>query len=553
MHVPGLYRGGILTRMLIARRIGSCMNGKEGRASVMRASVLKASVTRANVLKASVMRARVIVAAVVASLACTYSIAWAHQDESDAQHNLPKRLRDQFRGANRERLSTVGDDPVHSKEPSMDAFPFSYSVDRLDNGLTVVTIPYDSPGLIAYGTLVRVGSRNEVWPGRTGFAHFFEHMMFRGTDKYPPEKYEATLADLGSDHNAFTSADLTFYHLVAGKEALPVIVEMEADRFQNLKYTESAFRTEAGAVLGEYNKSASNPLLKLEESLIGTAYVRHPYKHITLGFIEDIKAMPGLYEFSKEFFRRFYTPDNTFIFVSGDVTRDEVVPLVRKAYRGWKRKADLPDVPTEPEQTTSREDEVVWKGKTLPRLVLAWHVPAFNAKGVETAALDVLQELIFGETSTLYRRLKLDKQLVESLSGGFPYRRDATLFRVMATLRRAEDLPKVEAYVEDALAELRAGKVDFRRFEAVRSHLRYATLAGLDTPHAVMTHLARITAITGNPDDAGHILQRLGDVTPSDVIAVARKYFRRENRTKITLVPGSAAHSNEERKGGEHR
>jgi zinc protease len=147
------------------------------------------------------------------------------------------------------------------------AFPFPVVEKTLPNGLRVYVVHYDSPGLVAYYSVVRTGSRNEVEPGRSGFAHFFEHMMFRGTDRYSTEKYNDVIKSMGADSNAFTSDDLTVYHILAGKTALPKIVEIEADRFQNLKYKEAEFQKEARAVLGEYNKSASNPLQKMVEAL----------------------------------------------------------------------------------------------------------------------------------------------------------------------------------------------------------------------------------------------------------------------------------------------
>src|SRR6187397_2692841 len=140
------------------------------------------------------------------------------------------------------------------------AFPFPVTEKTLANGLQVYVVNYDSPGLVAYYSVVRVGSRNEVEPGKSGFAHFFEHMMFRGTDRYPTEKYNDITKAMGADSNAFTSDDLTVYHILAGKAALPKIVEIEADRFQRLQYEEAKFQKEARAVLGEYNKNASNPI-----------------------------------------------------------------------------------------------------------------------------------------------------------------------------------------------------------------------------------------------------------------------------------------------------
>ena len=181
------------------------------------------------------------------------------------------------------------------------AFPFPVKEKTLPNGLRVYVVPYDSPGLVAYYSIVRTGSRNEIEPGKSGFAHFFEHMMFHGTERYSLDAYNAAIKQMGADSNAFTSDDLTVYHILANKAALTKIVEIESDRFQHLIYKEPEFQKEARAVLGEYNKSSSSPFLKLEETLQNTAFTKHTYKHTTIGFLEDIKDMPNQYAYSKVF------------------------------------------------------------------------------------------------------------------------------------------------------------------------------------------------------------------------------------------------------------
>ncbi len=132
-------------------------------------------------------------------------------------------------------------------------FPYAIHQKTLANGLEAIVVPMPSDGLVSYWSIVRTGSRDEVEPGVTGFAHFFEHMMFRGTAKHP--EYDAITNGIGADANAFTNDDITAYHLSFAKQDLPTVVEVEADRFQNLLYDETGFKTEAGAVYGEYRKS----------------------------------------------------------------------------------------------------------------------------------------------------------------------------------------------------------------------------------------------------------------------------------------------------------
>ena len=189
-------------------------------------------------------------------------------------------------------------------------FPYPWAETVLPNGLLVVAIPLDTPGLAGHYVAVRTGSRNETEPGRSGFAHFFEHMMFRGTPRYPPERYNDVLKRLGADGNAFTTDDWTCYHVVAASSALDVVMDLESDRFMNLEYGVEAFQKEAAAVLGEYNKNASIPFNALFEKLHDTAYTTHTYKHTTMGFLKDIEDMPNQFEHSLSFFERWYRADN---------------------------------------------------------------------------------------------------------------------------------------------------------------------------------------------------------------------------------------------------
>src|SRR5690606_5691915 len=135
----------------------------------------------------------------------------------------------------------------------------------LANGLRVIAVPTGLPNLVSVQIPVQTGSRNEVEPGKSGFAHFFEHMMFRGTERYPADLYQEVIARTGARQNAYTTDDYTNYHTTFAKEDLETVLEVEADRFMRLSYSEADFKTESRAVLGEYNKSAANPMVKLFE------------------------------------------------------------------------------------------------------------------------------------------------------------------------------------------------------------------------------------------------------------------------------------------------
>jgi len=186
-------------------------------------------------------------------------------------------------------------------------FPYRCEKHVLSNGLTVLMIPMHGSGLVSYFSVVRTGSRDEVEPGHSGFAHFFEHIMFRGTKKNPGPVYDRILTSLGAHANAHTSDDLTAFHLTFAKEDLQRVIDIESDRFQNLSYSKPAFQTEAGAVYGEYRIGAANPGFAIHEKLHDLAYDAHTYKHTTIGFEADVKAMPKAYRsrrFRSSSFRR---------------------------------------------------------------------------------------------------------------------------------------------------------------------------------------------------------------------------------------------------------
>ena len=423
--------------------------------------------------------------------------------------------------------------------PESKAFPFPIEMHTLPNGLRVALVPYDSPGLVAYYTLMRVGSRNEVEKGRSGYAHFFEHMMFTGTKAHSAREYDDTMTSLGLATNAFTDNDLTVYHLYGPSKALPTIIEYEADRFQNLDYSEAAFRTEAGAILGEYLKSASNPEQKLSEKMMETAYTRHTYRHTVIGYLDDIKNMPAGYEYSRQFFRRYYTPDDATIFVTGDFDKAQTLALIEKFYGGWKGKLDAAPVPAEPKQTISKRAAVSWDKPTLPRLWIAWHAP--SAGDLKLAATqNLLNAYLFGPTSTLYQGLVLGKQLVDSMDATYGDHRDPYLFGVLMRVKDAKNLKAVELAVLKEVKALAGGKVDAKRLEAVRSNLKYSNIMSLDKADALALSLVSYTTLTGDVQFLNKEFEALGALKPGDLPAFAKKYMLDANRTTVTLATGGA-------------
>jgi zinc protease len=416
-----------------------------------------------------------------------------------------------------------------------DVLPFRALERTLANGLRVIVVPTGFPGLVSVHLTVRAGSRNEVEAGRSGFAHLFEHMMFRGTRRYPAARYQAIVTRLGAEQNAYTSDDLTSYHVTFAKEDLDTVLEIEADRFMNLEYSPDLFKTEARAVLGEYVKSASNPLEKLEEAQRAAAFAVHPYEHTTMGFLADIEDMPNQYEYSRLFFARWYRPELTTLVVAGDVAPEKVLPLVERRFGRWRRGAPRVDIPQEPPPAGPAYAHVAWATPTLPWVTVAFRGPPFSDTARDWAAMSVLYDLLFGETSDLYRRLVVEEQIVDELTFDNAATLDPGLHTVSARVKRPADALRVREEILAAFARARAAAPDPARLADQLAHARNAFVRSLDSSEAVASAVARAAVFDRSYATWNRFHRTLAALSPADVLAAARAYVSDERLVVTTL------------------
>jgi zinc protease len=428
-----------------------------------------------------------------------------------------------------------------AQTPPQKIFPYAYTQDDLPNGLRVVTVPTDFPNIVAVYIVVQTGSRNEVEPGHTGFAHLFEHLMFKGTEKYSQQRYNDAVKRMGGASNAFTTSDFTCFYTVFSKEDLPTVLAMEADRFQNLKYSEAEFKTETLAVLGEYNKNASSPFQKLNEALLDTAYSTHTYKHTTMGFLKDIQDMPNQYEYSRKFFSRYYRPEYVTIIVAGDVKAKMVRDLAVKDWGAWKPGDYKAEIPVEPPQDGPRTSHVAWNGPTLPLLAIAYKGPAYDDSTPDTAALDALSYLAFSENSELYQKLVIQEQKADALFASSPNQVDPSLFQVLARVKKAEDVEYVRGQILATVQQFQEKPVDGARLDAVRKHLRYELALRMDNSETVAQVIAGYVALRRTPDTMNKLFEQYARLTPQDVQQAAAKYLTENARTIVTLDAAGAA------------
>ncbi|HXG63634.1 MAG TPA: pitrilysin family protein, partial [Blastocatellia bacterium] len=376
----------------------------------------------------------------------------------------------------------------------------------------------------------------EIEPGRSGFAHLFEHLMFRGTKNYSSRQYDEMLKNIGADQNAYTTDDRTVYHTVFSREDLEQVMLLEADRFQDLSVPEEVFKTETKAVLGEYNKNSAEPIHKLFEILRDTAFDTHTYKHTTMGFLRDVENMPAMYEYSRIFFNRYYRPEYTTMIVAGDVEREEVMALVEKYWGNWRRGDYAPHIPVELEQTAERQTHYEWPTPTLPWVAVAYKGPAYSDEQKDMPCMDLIASLGFSSNSELYQRLVIKEQKVDALFYSFEDHLDPYLLTVAARVKDAGDLEYVREEINKTFASFRTASVDEDKLNAVKSHIKYAFALSLDSSEAIAATLAFYVGLRRDPETINKLYRVYDAITPDDLQVMANKYFVEGRRTTVTLA-----------------
>ncbi len=433
----------------------------------------------------------------------------------------------------KEETASSGDAAQSSK-----IFDMPYLMRDLDNGLRVIIVKTDYPDIVTIQIPVQTGSRNEIEPGKSGFAHFFEHMMFRGTEKYPAAVYQDILKKAGASQNAYTTDDYTNYYTTFTKDDLEKVIEIEADRFQNLKYSEEAFRTEALAVKGEYLKNFSNPTSKAYERMRALAFKVHSYSHTTMGFIEDIEAMPDQLDYSKTFFDRWYRPEKTAVILVGDLDPEATFELVKKYWSSWKRGDFSVEIPAEGPPAGPIYEHFQWDGPTQPYIFLGFRGPGYVPTDKDMPAMDLMASIYFSDSSDVYRKLVLEDQSVDQLQIFFPDRKDPNLLLIYARLTDETRAAEVEQAIHETLVRARTELVPATRVEETKSRLRYQFTSQLDNSGDIGAVLATYVQFWRTPETINEVYRSYDALTAEDIREYAGKYFTDAGRVTVTLSAG---------------
>ncbi|HEV7636940.1 MAG TPA: pitrilysin family protein [Bradyrhizobium sp.] len=421
----------------------------------------------------------------------------------------------------------------------------------LGNGLQVLVIPDHRTPVVTEMIWYKVGSADET-PGKSGLAHFLEHLMFKGTSKHPAGEFSKTVLRIGGNENAFTSTDYTGYFQRVPREQLAKMMEFEADRMTGLILKDEVVLPERDVVLEEYNmRVANNPDARLTEQIMAALYLNHPYGRPVIGWRHEIERLGR--EDALAFYKRFYAPNNAILVIAGDVEADEVRPMVEQTFGPVAPQPAIPARrlrPQEPEPIAPRSVTLSDARVEQPNVRRYYLVPsAPTAAAGESPALDVLAQLLGnGSNSYLYRALVVDRPLAVSASAGYQGTAlDATQFMISASPKPGVEFSQIEQAIDQVISDVGQNPVRAEDLERVKTQLIAEAIYAQDN-QATLARWYGAALTTGlSVDDIRSWPDRIRAVTSDQVRAAAQKWLDKKRSVTGYLIKDAAPPREEKR------
>ncbi len=406
----------------------------------------------------------------------------------------------------------------------------------LDNGLKVVLMRDTSVPIVAVDVWYKVGSRDEE-PGKSGFAHLFEHMMFQGSENVGKAEHMKWISDVGGWMNGSTNKDRTNYFEVVPANQLRLALWLEADRMRSLNVTRENFENQRATVKEERRLRVDNrPYGPVFAELIDSlAYENWAYKHSIIGSMSDLDR--ATLEDVRKFHQLYYKPNNAVLAIVGDIKVREALEIVEEYFAGIPAGEAPPPVDlTEPPQT--REKRMKWEDKfaPMPAYVCAYHIPPKGDPDHYT--VEIIEKILFdGESSRVYRRLVEQEQSALHIFGGVDSRQGPSLFLFFAQVKPGHTIQEVEQTFEEEIARLQQEPIDVRELQKVKNQFKADFLTKLERVYYKADLLCMYSMYFDDPTLFYRELDRYMEITPQDVQAAAQKYFQKTNRSVIEVYP----------------
>ncbi|MGE3579631.1 MAG: M16 family metallopeptidase [Vicinamibacterales bacterium] len=409
-----------------------------------------------------------------------------------------------------------------------------YQTSVLPNGLRVILSEDHSTPIVHVSVWYHVGSKNER-PGRTGFAHLFEHMMFKGSKNIEPEAHTSIVASIGGQSNAYTTEDTTVFWQTLPQHYLPLVLWMEADRMATLRVDEDAFKREREVVKEERRMRIENqPYGRLTEIVYDHAFTTHPYKHPTIGSMADLEA--ASVADVREFHDTFYVPENATLTVVGDFDPALTLQLITR-YFGRVPKAAKPvprDIPREPPQTAERR-VTIEESWPLPAVVVAYHI-TYDGHPDSYPLHIVGKVLSDGQSARVTKTLVYDRQIAASAFASGNIEEDPSLFYAVAIVQPGRTTAEVERALIAEIERLKDEPITARELQRAKNQFARDYILGRESIQEKANHLAHGAVIHNDITTADGEFEIFQNITVADVQRVAKTYFRPENRTVLTIT-----------------
>ena len=409
----------------------------------------------------------------------------------------------------------------------------------LDNGMQVVVIPDHRAPVVTHMVWYKAGSAEDP-PGRSGIAHFLEHLMFKGTKNHPPGEFRNIIAGIGGNENAFTTYDYTAYHQTVAKEHLGLVMDYESDRMANLVIDDDAIATEREVIIEERrSRTDSEPAALLGEAMNAALFQNSHYGIPIIGWPDEMAKLSR--EDALAFYDRYYTPNNAVLVVAGDVTEEEVRKLAEESYGKVARRAEPPprDRPQEPRPNAARTVTLADARVSQPSLRRFYLAPSYTtAKPGEAESLDVLAEILGGSaTSRLYRSLVVEKGV--AVSAGAGYRSDALddgSFVVAGSPRGDLSLDDLEKSIDEVIASLLEDGITDEELASAKKRIIAGSVYAQDSQGTLARVFGQALTTGGTMADVQDWPAHIEAVTKDQVMAAARDYLAKERSVTGYLV-----------------
>ncbi len=412
----------------------------------------------------------------------------------------------------------------------------SVAMYRLGNGLRVLLLEDHAAPIVSYHTWFRVGSRHEE-PGKTGLAHFFEHMMFNETENLPQGEFDRLIDAAGGESNAATWIDWTYYYESLPADEVPLAIRLESDRMANLVVRAPQVDSEREVVANERRMSVDDDVYgAASEALMALAFGReHPHGWPTIGWMSDIEGYRV--RDCQRFYRTWYAPNNATLVMVGDLVPEDVMALIQDAY-GALSPSKLPDrpPPPRPRQRAERRTRIGWP-TAAEKLDIAWHSPSHA--DFDTAVLEVIDELLTGGRSARLRReLIEERELVAELRAGISGLRHGGLFELWLSMREGKPASEALAVVDQEIARLVSEPVPEAELQKIKNRIELFFLSEIETMNGKASQIGFADLVADSPGHGFTRLAELRRVTQSDIARVAERYLKPSRRSIVHVVPG---------------